>query len=65
MSISLVVGFLVGCAAGLLNLATNVQGKGEYFDDGFYWRNYDGIQYQKNDKQLLPPESPAHMKPPR
>ena len=48
-------GFGIGCGifAGLFILLTNPQQRREYFEDGFYWRNYDGIHLiiRKNYKK--------------
>ena len=41
--ISMAFGLVFGTLAGIVIYFTTIQGRKEYFDDGFYWRNYDGI----------------------
>ena len=41
--ISMGMGLGFGILAGILIYCTTLPGRKEYFDDGFYWRNYDGI----------------------
>ena len=64
--ISMGMGLGFGILAGILIYCTTLPGRKEYFDDGFYWRNYDGIytfrtrveQYQ--EKKATPyQENPA------
>ena len=43
MLIAMSFGVVFGCLAGVCTYFTNVQGRNEYFDDGYFWRNSDGI----------------------
>ena len=70
MLISMGFGLAFGILAGLIIWCTNVQGRNEYFDDGFYWRNFDGIHvYEKkhhhhhhNRQSNTPPHSEKPLK---
>jgi hypothetical protein len=44
MLVSLCFGLVAGALAGVFVYCTNVIGRNEYFDDGYYWRNSDGIR---------------------